>query len=415
MASRRRFFPLRASWLVSLSRDHMRGALAFYHQTLCCAKYTCRFRQYIDGFHSIWIRPRKAALEAPTLYVDEYGLLEGKQLHDHADLGVIDKSQCQNDECIDASDTERSIVPMTLAEACANLLVEVFKTAGVDRKRASSERERGNKKRTCVIDLGFGCGDQTACLMGTFAPYQVKDSIVDYDGRFGLYFEDYVGLTLDEKQYRFALERVRPSNPGLGRNLRRPRSEFHEVKIDMFCADAAKPDLWDAKIKACVQEAVERSQVRWVLALDTAYHFSPSRWPVVKHACQTLGASFAAFDLCLSPTASLREKLLLRLLTTLMGAPWANFVTPEQYRTKLIEAGYDAAGITIRDISEDVFGPLSEFLARQDRGLRVIGLSLGPLNVARLMFSWWARSGVVRGIIVVAKREDKQGMQRIEV
>ena len=301
---------------------------------------------------------------------------------------------------------------MTLAEACPNLLVEIFKTAGIDKKRASSERRCGIKKRTCVIDLGFGCGDQTACLMGTIAPRRHQPSGSEpsdflYTGEFGHAFEDYVGITLDEQQYRYAAERVQPSSPVLERNPRHSRSETHSVTINMFCADAAKPDLWDAKIKTCLQEAVERSQERWVLALDTAYHFSPSRWPVVKHAYQILNASFAAFDLCLSPTASLRQRLLLRLLTTLMGAPWANFVTPEQYRAKLVEAGYDASGIVIRDISEDVFGPLSEFLARQDRELRVIGLGLGPLNVARLMFSWWARSGVVRGVIVVAKQKEQ--------
>lgn len=87
-----------------------------------------------------------------------------------------------------------------------------------------------------------------------------------------------------------------------------------------------------------------------------------------------------------------------------MGAPWANFITPEEYQKKLLSAGYDATGIAIRDISEDVFGPLSKFLEQQDRDLRVFGLGIGPLNVARLLFRWWARSGVVRGVIVVAKR-----------
>ncbi|KAF1964251.1 hypothetical protein BU23DRAFT_493279 [Bimuria novae-zelandiae CBS 107.79] len=294
----------------------------------------------------------------------------------------------------------------TLSEACRDLLIEVFGTVGVNARPVPADHQRGIKKSACVIDLGFGCGDQITCLMGTIDPRKADlepGTPGQYTGEFGKCFENYVGITLDKKQYQFAVDRVGPASPDFGR-LQKSRQN---VKIDMFCADAGKPEMWKAELKACVQEAVIRSEERWVLALDTAYHFSPSRWPVIKHACQTLGASFAAFDLCLSPTATLRQKLLLRVLTSLMGAPWANFVTPDEYRVKLIEAGYEASGITIRDISEDVFGPLAAFLEQQERDLRIVGLGIGPFNVARLLFQWWARSGVVRGVIVVAGQEQK--------
>lgn len=240
-----------------------------------------------------------------------------------------------------------------------------------------------------MIDLGFGCGDQSACLMGT---------------DFGNYFNYYAGLTLDKKQYQFAVERFQPSSPPLIQSHGMDQS----VKIDMFCADAAKPDLWHAELKTCILEVVQKTQERWVLALDTAYHFSPSRWPVIKYARNDMNASFAAFDLCLSPTASFCQKMLLRVLTSLMGAPWANFVTPDEYQDKLIEVGYAVDDVIVRDISGDVFGHLAAYLEQQDHKLRVLGLGLGPLNVARLMFSWWARSGVVRGVIVVAKQAQSQ-------
>jgi hypothetical protein len=84
-----------------------------------------------------------------------------------------------------------------------------------------------------------------------------------------------------------------------------------------------------------------------------------------------------------------------------MGAPWANFVTQSEYHRKLREAGY--INITIRDVSEHVFGPLATFMEAQDRVLNVIGYGLGKFHAARLMFGWWARSGVVRGVIVVAR------------
>ncbi|KAJ4295251.1 hypothetical protein N0V90_007262 [Kalmusia sp. IMI 367209] len=295
--------------------------------------------------------------------------------------------------------TQRS---KTMAEACRDLLFEVATTASILRKKDSSESQSDIKKRTCVIDLGFGCGDQTAYLMGIEAPGQVH-----VDSKFGVYFDYYVGITLDKKQFQFAQKRIQHDSPPFHRG-RDSHRQFKDPKVQLFCADASNPGTWSAELKGCIRDAISTTQEHWLLALDTAYHFSPSRWPVIKHACQNLDASFAAFDLCLSPTASFRQKVILRLLTSLMGAPWANFVTADEYRTKLIEAGYDDSQITIRDISEDVFGPLVAFLEQQDRDLRVVGLGLGSLNVARLMFEWWAQSGIIRGCIVVAKRVHDQ-------
>jgi hypothetical protein len=87
-----------------------------------------------------------------------------------------------------------------------------------------------------------------------------------------------------------------------------------------------------------------------------------------------------------------------------MGAPWANFVTPQEYREKLIQAGYQKDAIAITDISEHVFTPLAAFLGEQDRRLKTLGLGIGSFGVARTMFGWWGRTGVVRGVIVIAKK-----------
>jgi hypothetical protein len=108
-----------------------------------------------------------------------------------------------------------------------------------------------------------------------------------------------------------------------------------------------------------------------------------------------------AFDLCLADSASYSNLLALRILTRFMGAPWANFVTKEQYREKLVEAGY--RDIVIRDVSEQVFRPLASFLEGQGRRLEGIGLGLGPFHVAKWLFGWWGRTGIVRGVIVVTK------------
>ena len=137
--------------------------------------------------------------------------------------------------------------------------------------------------------------------------------------------------------------------------------------------------------------------------MDTAYHFSPSRWPIIEHAYSELEANYMGFDLCLSPTATWTQKTMLRLLTALMGAPWANFSTPQEYRSKLEHVGYKSEAIPITDISEHVFAPLALFLTEQDSRLKMVGLGIGRFGVAKTMFSWWGRTGVMRGVIVVAK------------
>jgi hypothetical protein len=104
-----------------------------------------------------------------------------------------------------------------------------------------------------------------------------------------------------------------------------------------------------------------------------------------------------AFDLCLSPSATLTQRIMLDLLTRLVN-------TPDQYRMKLIKAGYQPGNINMKDISEHVFGPLACFLGEQDTRLKGLGLGIGSSGVAKRMFGWWGKTGVVRGVVVVAKR-----------
>ena len=40
----------------------------------------------------------------------------------------------------------------------------------------------------------------------------------------------------------------------------------------------------------------------------------------------------------------------------------------------------------------------------EDKRLKMLGLGIGSFGVAKRMFGWWGRSGVVRGVVVVAKR-----------
>lgn len=202
------------------------------------------------------------------------------------------------------------------------------------------------------------------------------------------YFDMYVGVTQDSSQCQYAQERV---------------AEMKNGDVGLFCADASKPHMWSEQLLTAVQTARARSQETWLLALDTAYHFAPSRWVLIDHVYKSFGASFMAFDLCLSPRATILQRLSLRVLTTLMGAPWVNFIAPEEYRRKLVGIGYADDDIKIVDISEHVFAPLAQYMEEQDRRLKMLGLGLGSFQAARWLFGWWGRTGIVRGVVVIAK------------
>jgi hypothetical protein len=58
----------------------------------------------------------------------------------------------------------------------------------------------------------------------------------------------------------------------------------------------------------------------------------------------------------------------------------------------------------MKDISEHVFSSLAYFIGEQDTRLKGLGLGIGSFGVAKRMFGWWGRKGVVRGVVVVAKR-----------
>ncbi|KAH6632981.1 hypothetical protein C7974DRAFT_310156 [Boeremia exigua] len=275
--------------------------------------------------------------------------------------------------------------PKSLAAACRDLLNLVLTEAGI-LDGADSKISR------CLIDVGFGCGEQTIHLMSE-KPVRPSDKMWWDEEHQSALFDQYIGITRDEGQCRYAQERV---------------DELKKDNVNLFCADASRPDIWGKQLLTSINTAGAKSNENWLLALDTAYHFSPSRWVLIKYAYRSFGTSFMAFDLCLSPHATMLQKLILRVLTTLMGAPWMNFVTPEGYRQKLVEIGYADDDIKITDISEDVFAPLAEYMDDQHRRLKLLGLGLGNFQAAKWLFGWWGSTGVIRGVVVVAKRVGDQ-------
>ncbi|KAF2493290.1 hypothetical protein BU16DRAFT_563455 [Lophium mytilinum] len=286
--------------------------------------------------------------------------------------------------------------------ACRALLIKVLETADVMRRTPGKDESTALE----LIDLGFGCGDQTEYLTrqvegssGTLYHADEWARTTSSQQKFPL-FRKYTGITLSKTQFKYAEARL---NTFQHLNQGDLATDHISDRVQIFCGDAARPDAWPQALLTAVQTNSERT-TRWVLALDTFYHFSPSRWAVIAHAYEKLDASVMAFDLVLAEDVTLFQKALLFLVCVLSGSPYGNFVTVDQYRKKLQEAGYRAENIAMEDISEHVFTPLTGFLDRRERDLDAIGVGFGGLKAAKWLFGWWARTRIVRGVIVVARR-----------
>ncbi|KAH8811180.1 hypothetical protein F5884DRAFT_267137 [Xylogone sp. PMI_703] len=276
--------------------------------------------------------------------------------------------------------------------ACRALLEEVLKSAQLLQDKVS-ESNKNIKKTLSIIDLGFGCGDQ--CLY-------LKDVLDNQgqtrgDNRWSGLLTSYVGITLESAHFHFARERLRPKQANTN------------TGFEIYCADAGRPGSWTSELREAVLLACEANNEKgdhenWLLGLDTLYHFQPSRWPIIEYANKELDASVMAFDLCIAENLSIKQRIALRLMAFFGQSPFANWVTIQEYRERLVAAGYAREKIEIGDISEHVFSPLAGFMKRREIELEQYGMSIGRYRYAGKMFAWWGRTGVVRGCIVVAKK-----------
>lgn len=265
-----------------------------------------------------------------------------------------------------------------------------------------------------IVDVGCGCGDQSLYLMELMK--SDGDDSHDVQMPSGLrargknhrssaerpLIDSYVGITLEPAQARLAQQRIQDAQQrDIDLDIK------HEKKAEIFCADAADPSTWPTHLHQSLSlpsSQKAKATTTWLLALDTMYHFQPSRLPHLKHAHGTLQASLMAFDLILADSVSWRDRLLLRLVCWLTGSPFGNFISRAEYERLLVAAGYDSGSIEIRDVSRHVFAGLAAFLDARVKEGKPLGLKVGKFRVARMLFGWWARSGVVRGVVVVARR-----------
>lgn len=251
-----------------------------------------------------------------------------------------------------------------LQDACAALLRQVLATASL---------LEPSSRLLCILDVGFGCGDQTWEL----------DRLVGRDRM------EYVGVTNNAAQMRVAKARM-------ARELKYSDS----TSFSLFLGDAAAPETWDEEITA---KAASLKGDAWLLGLDCLYHFKPSRKPLLRYAAKKLGANFMAFDLLLNQKTGPVTKMLAKLVCRLMGCPANAFLTPAEYAAQLIECGYDGDSIILRDISEDVFPGFVGFMKNQEKSLQEYGIKMGALKYAGKLFGWFHSSGAVRATIVVAR------------
>ncbi|KAL4963260.1 uncharacterized protein BDV14DRAFT_202090 [Aspergillus stella-maris] len=286
--------------------------------------------------------------------------------------------------------------------ACAALLDQVLITAGLLDEDDIGRVEDG--KRVNLVDVGIGCGDQSLRCLG----YKRASSNEEGEGgKRRPLFDSYIGITSLPIQASFAKQRVET----LLSSTRDQADEKETPRAQIYCANAALPSTWFDEIKSTLPIPIPNSNPEdndsenWLLALDTLYHYTPSRTPLLRYTHDTLHANLASFDLILpTPTPTLFNRLLLRLLCLLAGIPYSNFLSEAEYISLLIDAGYDANKIVFRDISEHVFPGISTFVKQRAEEGRIFGLGkTGKFRGAGRLFSWWGRSGVVRGVIVIAR------------
>ncbi|KAL2837672.1 hypothetical protein BJX68DRAFT_249608 [Aspergillus pseudodeflectus] len=333
--------------------------------------------------------------------------------------------------------------------ACAALLDQVLITAGL-LSPDGGPLSHPNTKTLRMLDVGIGCGDQSVRILGYARRTDDKNDNGDVDvGGDGLrpLCDEYVGITSLPVQARFAGERVRrvqeeqfeSEEKGMSKDSSPTATAKTDTRARIFCADAAKPNSWSQEIHTSLEsytrastkpeeeedtsptqdtgekqeedprkqagEANDREEEEtYLLALDTLYHFTPSRLPLLRYANRTLHANLMAFDILLpSRPLPLLTRLLLRLLCLFTSTPYSNFLTESEYRSLLLEAGYDGSKIEFRDISEHVFPGVAAFMRRRVEEARMFGIKgVGKYKGAGVVFRWWA-TGVVRGVVVVAR------------
>jgi len=327
-------------------------------------------------------------------------------------------------------------------QASENLLKYLLKKAGI----IAPPGEIAKGRSISILDLGFGCGDQTLYLTSQLPQY--VDVI------------SYVGITLSKVQYTFAKKRVldgldvvdilldRPQSitcrqPNLDRGLNIENTPFslansgqrRKGNISLYAADASNPASWSSSLHLSLLPALspptspfsqpptqkpspavphfgkplgldirDLAYEHWTLALDSLYHFRPSRVPILKYTHDKLQSNLLIFDLLRQSSGiSVTQSLFLRAFCIAASIPYHNLLTKEEYIHMLItRVGYHKEEIVIEDISDFVFPGLAGFISRRSKEMEKSGVRWRRWAGFKVV-GWVVQTGLLRGGVVVAR------------
>lgn len=180
-----------------------------------------------------------------------------------------------------------------------------------------------------VFDAGFGCGDQLLLWLQKYRVNSIQ------------------GINYSDSQTRLAQNRL-------------GKSGFSQAVNEISYGSVAEMDEHSSSHLS--------NGINTVLALDCAYHF-PSRTQFFTSSYKKLkGAGrIGLTDILLSDAqVSLFKRFVLRTMLFLSRIPQDNIVTVSTYNKELSDAGFE--NIIIRDISDQVFTPFSDWLYEFKKG-----------------------------------------------
>jgi cyclopropane fatty-acyl-phospholipid synthase-like methyltransferase len=220
-----------------------------------------------------------------------------------------------------------------------------------------------------IFDAGFGCGDQLLLWLKNYRVNSIQ------------------GLNYSKSQTKLAQKRLE-------------KSGFSE---------AAKKIRYGSVTEMGEQElSHSNDDINKVLALDCAYHF-PSRVQFLTSSYQKLNKAgrIGLTDILLSDNQiSLLQHFLLRTMLFLSNIPEKNIVTLNTYKNELSAAGFE--NINIRDISDHVFTPFSDWLHEFKQGegrLRSKSkLTWLKYEVTAKFLKWAHRNNILRYAIITADK-----------
>ncbi|PKY03269.1 hypothetical protein P168DRAFT_298071 [Aspergillus campestris IBT 28561] len=253
------------------------------------------------------------------------------------------------------------------SEACADLFRELLATAGISAQQQFS-----------MLEVGCGCAETARLLL---KEYQDKCT-------------HWVGLTLSSLQVKMAEDRLREDTV-----LSHGKTK---TKCQIFQADAAQPNTWNAEIN----DAVRSLPNPWLVSLDALCDFRPSRKPILTFARQELGVSVAVTEHLKKENMSTLDTLKTWASFRLLDTSWDRVLTRQQYIDTLVECGYKRENISIVSYSEHAYAQYSRFVSQQGRKWQEMGGSKWDymdFSIAGFVTNWWARSGLVEACIIVAR------------